>query len=314
MKSLQSKNNHFNPFRQCRKYRIPLRQCPSFLFSIIGLINVFTILTAYFVAYRWLSTQLILSLLIGITTALMIIGYAVSRGFEELVRANRIKSEFISIVSHRLRTPLVNIKWSLNLLLDKESKNIQQKEYLKLIKENNELMIKLINDLLIVSRIEENHLVLKPKKISLNSIIHQVIKEIKPSIDKQKVKIQLNFDPCQSYSVMADPEKIFLVVKNIIDNALRYIGKIKKIEVKLSQNDKKVRCEIIDKGVGIPKEDQKFIFQKFFRANNIRKYQTQGTGLGLFIAQAIIKASQGKIGFDSQENKGSNFWFELPSA
>ena len=84
-----------------------------------------------------------------------------------------------------------------------------------------------------------------------------------------------------------------------------------KVEIKLEKVDKYCRFEIKDTGVGIPKKDQKYIFQKFFRSENVMRYQTQGSGLGLYIAKSIVERSGGKIGFESQENKGSTFWFTL---
>jgi len=113
-------------------------------------------------------------------------------------------------------------------------------------------------------------------------------------------------------SISIDPQGIKLVLHNLIDNAIRYTKGGGKVKLRLFKKGNHINCEVEDNGVGVPKEDQKKIFQKFFRSQNVMKYQTEGTGLGLFIAKAIIKSSKGNIGFRSQEGKGSTFWIELP--
>ena len=112
--------------------------------------------------------------------------------------------------------------------------------------------------------------------------------------------------------VIASSNHIQLVVENFLDNAIRYVKQSGDIKIKIEDRNGKIYFEIKDNGVGIPNDDQKYIFQKFFRAKNVMKYQTQGSGLGLYIAKNIIEKSNGKIGFKSKENEGSTFWFTLP--
>jgi two-component system phosphate regulon sensor histidine kinase PhoR len=123
--------------------------------------------------------------------------------------------------------------------------------------------------------------------------------------------------------VYSDPFQVLQVVENLLYNAIRYTnfpaaGENKnresgKVTVKLYKKNNSVICDVVDNGIGIPEHDQKFIFQKFFRADNVRRYQASGSGLGLYICKNIIERSKGKMGFSSKENIGTTFWFTLPT-
>jgi signal transduction histidine kinase len=298
---------------QCKKYHLSLWQCPSFLFFLTGLITILAMLGTYLIAAKYAQPEIVALIVIGIAVIFIISGHFIVQGFEKLAQANQMKSEFVSIVSHQLRTPLSGIKWTINLMTHQSAEKLsnEQLERLEMIKENNQRMINLVNDLLNVSRIEQGELGLKPEKVSLEKITQELIKEYTPLAKASNIQISLQLKQ-KLPLVLTDPQGIKLALSNLIDNALRYAKDKGWVKINLIKKDNSIRCEVQDNGVGIPKEDQKKIFQKFFRSQNIMKYQTEGTGLGLFIAQAIIKASQGKMGFWSKEGKGSTFWFELP--
>jgi len=308
--------DQLNFVKQCRRYNLGLWQCPSFLTLMMGLVTIAAMLGTYFIASRFTEEPAIVALIVLITTAIIfIIGYLIVINFNRLAEVNRMKSEFVSIVSHQLRTPLSSLKWSLNLLmggkLDKI--DIKQKEYLKIIEESNERMIKLVNDLLDVSRIEQGRLDLKPERVSLPNLIKDLISEMTPLAQANNVLIELEIDD-NLPDVFADSARLRLAIGNLIDNAIRYIKEKGKVKIKLTKKNNQVKCQIEDNGVGIPDYQKNQVFQKFFRSENIMKYQIKGTGLGLFIAKAIIEASGGKIGFTSQEGVGSTFWVILPIA
>jgi signal transduction histidine kinase len=301
-----------NPFKQCRQYGLSVWQCPSFLFVIIGLVVVLAMMSTYFIAAKYTQPEIVALITIGVTAIIFINGYFVIQGFEKLAQANHMKSEFVGIVSHQLRTPLTSIKWALNLIMLKgrDSFTKEQLGILNDIKENNQRMVNLVNDLLSISRIEQGRLNLKLKKISLEEIVKGIVKEYRSLAKASNVKFSLEIDKLPL--ILVDPRGIDLIFRNLIDNAVRYINNKGIVKIKLAKQGNLVRCKVEDNGVGIPKEDQKKIFQKFFRSQNVMKYQTEGTGLGLFITKSVVKASKGRIGFQSQEGKGSTFWFELP--
>jgi len=301
-----------NFVKQCREYNLRLWQCPSFLFVLIGLITVFAMIGTYFIALKYTQPEIVALIVVIVTTLLVIVGYLITKGFEDLAQANRLKTEFVSIASHQLRTPLTGIKWTINLI--HQSKDLPHKELLERIdeiKENNQRMIKLVNDLLDVARVEQGRLTLKPQKTLLDEIIHSLMEEYKALAKASNLKLILESES-ELPPLIMDPQGISLVFRNLLDNAIRYTKGGGIIRIKLTKKPNLIRCEIQDNGVGIPEKDQKNIFQKFFRSQNVLKYQTVGTGLGLFIAKAVIEESKGKIGFWSEENKGTTFWFELP--
>ncbi|TET84709.1 MAG: HAMP domain-containing histidine kinase [Candidatus Nealsonbacteria bacterium] len=321
--------DQFNIPAQCKKYGLPLWQCPHFLFLVMGIIIIGSTLAIYVIGSRFVEDPQIVALIVLLVTAILFtIAVIITRSFERLAEANRMKSEFISVVSHQLRAPLSNLRWVIELLTSGRVNGVSEKqlEYFKILKENSTRMRELVSDLLIVSRIETARFPLKKKEISLEDLVRKIIKELEPFAKASNVKVEFKAQE-NLPKVFADPSQILLVIENLLDNAIRYIparqspeadrpmagGKEKrKVEIKLEREKNYYRFEIKDTGVGIPKEDQKYIFQKFFRSENVMKYQTQGSGLGLYITKSIVKRSGGKIGFKSQEGIGSTFWFTLP--
>ena len=306
--------SQLNILAQCKRYGLSLWQCPQFLFLIMGIIIIGSTLTAYAIGTRYIEEPELVALIILLITAILfIIAVIITRSFERLAEASRMKSEFISVVSHQLRSPLSNLRWAIELLMSGRLGKIEEKqtEYFRILKENSGRMGELVSDLLIVSRIETATLPQKRKEISLEDLIKKLISEFEPFAQASNVEIEFKSEE-NLPKILADPSQIRLVVENLLDNAVRYIKDRGKVKMLLSRRGQNLYFEIEDNGVGIPKEDQKYIFQKFFRSENILRYQTQGSGLGLYISKAIVERSGGKIGFKSQEGVGSTFWFTLP--
>ncbi len=172
-------------------------------------------------------------------------------------------------------------------------------------------MTNLISDLLTVSRIEESGLVFKKEKISFGDLIEQTIKEMEIFAKASNIEIKLKTEKNLPL-LFTDPSQLKIVVENLLETAIRYISEGGQVKIELEKKDTNFHFKIEDNGVGIPKEDQKYIFQKFFRSRNALRHQTEGSGLGLYIAKSIIDKLKGKIGFQSREGKGSTFWFSLP--
>jgi len=306
--------NSLNIFSECKKYKVPLWQCPQFLFLILGLLIIFSILFSYFVGAKYIQDPTTLTLFIFfITIILFILAFSIVHSFENLISVSRLKSEFIEIISHSLRTPLTNLNWTIDFFFAKNLGKIEKGaiEQLQFLKENSKRMEELISKMIIISRLEEPAFSQSNEEISLEEILNGTIQKMKDQIEKSKLKINLKVQK-DLPKIFANPFYFKIVLESLLDNAIRYNKENGKIEIELVKKGKNIYFEIRDTGVGIPKEDQKYIFQKFFRSENIAKFQTQGTGLSLFITKRIIENFGGKIGFESIENKGSKFWFLIP--
>ncbi len=226
----------------------------------------------------------------------------------------RMKTEFVSISAHQLRTPLSAIKWTLRMLLDGDLGEInpEQREFINRTYNSNERMISLINDLLNVTRIEEGRYLHKPVMYDMGEIMEYVIKLYQEEAVKRQVIFELKRTKKKLPKVLLDVEKIRLVVQNLIDNAIRYTSPGGKVTVSLNYDKKEIVVSIKDTGVGIPKDQQERVFTKFFRGANVIKMETEGSGLGLFIARNIVESHGGKIWFESEEKKGTTFHFSIP--
>jgi len=302
-------------FEERKEYNLSIWQCPSFLFVVMGFINISSMIGIYVVANRYNSPELIVASVTTASLFIFIVGSSVIKSVEQIIMANKIKSEFVSIVSHQLKAPLSGMRWSSDILRSNKigELNNKQEEYLKDIQENTSRMIRLVNDLLDVSKIESGKMKISLQEIDLKEIVEIVVQELNSFAMANNV--ELIVDTKEKISkVKTDSVRIKMVIQNFVDNAIKYTSPKKGIvKISLENKDGNICCSVEDNGIGISKSEQAKIFDKFFRGSGVVKKQTIGTGLGLYIAKAAIESSGGKIGFKSEEGKGSVFWFTLPT-
>ncbi len=226
---------------------------------------------------------------------------------------NDEKTEFVSVVSHQLRTPLTGIKWFLQLVKQSSYAKLtpQELEHIEHALESTERIIHLVNDLLNVSRIDNrDKFSVTIQEIDLADVVNKSLEDNVTMIANYNAKVANTVKT--GTMVMADPEKIYEAINNLITNAIKYShGKVKLSSKKLKD---KVVLSIKDNGIGIPAEAQKQLFQKFYRAENAKTLKIEGTGLGLYIVKAIVEANNGQIDFTSTEGRGSVFNINLKLA
>lgn len=230
-----------------------------------------------------------------------------------LYELDRLKTDFITVAAHQLRTPLSSVNWALKLLLDSEvgAINEDQRSMLERGFETNSKMIKLVNDLLDVTRIEHGKFVYKFEANDFNQLLDTLIKS--SELTAQEHNIEIRLEKHEDVPLFAfDVDKLSLAVQNLLDNALKYTLPGGRILITTQQKGNYLEVRVSDTGVGIPKDELPKIFSKFFRATNAVHLQTEGSGLGLVIAKNIIARHGGQIWVDSIEGKGTTFTFTAP--
>lgn len=234
-----------------------------------------------------------------------------STAYEQLKELDKLKSRFVTDISHELRTPVTNIKLYLHLLQKKPHKS---ERYLVVINEQTERLMNLVEVITDLSRLDLDETKVKFTAVNLNDIARQVIAAHRSRAEASD--LELIFDPAQpAPSVRADPNQLIRVIANLMDNAVNYTpsGQIR-VSTHINKEQGQACIEVQDTGMGIDAEDLPYIFDRFYRGRGVGSSTIPGNGLGLSIAKTIIDLHKGEITVESQVNKGSTFTVCLPLA
>jgi len=231
---------------------------------------------------------------------------------DKLKRMDETKDEFISMASHQLRTPLTSVKGYISMVLDGDVGpiNHQQRELLGQSFQSSQRMANLISDLLNLSRINTGKFVIEESPVYLPAIIETELQQLREMAQGKQIDLKLTVPPAFP-TLMLDDGKMHQAVMNLIDNALYYTPAGGKVEVQLIDTPSTVEFRVVDNGIGVPREAQRHLFGKMFRAENARRARPDGTGLGLFMVKKVVVEQQGAIIFETEENKGSTFGFRF---
>ncbi len=226
-------------------------------------------------------------------------------------RASKFKDEFLSTMSHELRTPLNAVLGFSDLLADKRcgELNERQQRYVSHITVGGKHLLRLINDILDLSKIEAGRLELSCEDLSVANIFGEVMSALRPLADKKAQALSSNVD--RSLTVHADPTRFKQVLMNLVGNAIKFTPQNGHIELEAQQVENQIELKVRDDGPGIPPEEQRRIFEAFYRLRKSGE-GVEGTGLGLAITDSLVKLQGGTLSLESAPGKGSCFYFSLP--
>jgi len=283
------------------------------LVGVIGILLMVQIFTAPTTLWRIVNG--------GIFVLFCIFGYLLIRGVfreirrrEEVEKISQAKSEFISITSHQLRTPLSAIKGYLSMVLEGTYGGISErvKKVLENVYTANERLIKLVNSFLDVSRIELGREELKLERISIEDLISETVSEIEIEAKKKNLYLKFERPKIALPKILIDRGRIKEVLMNILDNAIKYTQK-GGIDIKLQIVNGRLQIVVADTGEGLTKEEISRLFESFSRGTAGAKFWTEGVGLGLYVSRKFVELHGGKIWAESEgKGKGSTFYIELP--
>lgn len=231
---------------------------------------------------------------------------------EEARQTDISKDEFLAMITHELKTPLVPIQGYTDILLGEHigKLNAKQKERVKIIKESSETLLEIISDLLDAQKLELGQLRMKKEQEDISETISKTLAGFMPQIESKGITVNTSL---QSTIIAHDPERIGQVISNLVKNSISAVSEnTGKIDITLEDLEDEIKVSISDNGVGIPQEKQKELFKKFYQVDASLTRERGGSGLGLAICKGIVESHGGKIGAQSESGKGSNFYFTLP--
>jgi signal transduction histidine kinase len=231
---------------------------------------------------------------------------------DERKQIDRAKTEFMSITSHELRSPMTPMKAQLQMVLGNYfgKLNKQQRESLEIVLRNTERLDKIIVDFLEISRIEAARLKFNFIKVNLSPYVKRLKEEMDAFLAEKSIEIELKVGKLPVFEV--DPDRVMQVLRNLINNAKKFSKDNSKIIIEVEYKGKMIEFSVKDSGVGIRKDSQAWIFEPFYQVDNMYQHQSGGTGLGLAICKGIVESQNGRIWFKSQEGIGTTFYFTVP--
>lgn len=231
-----------------------------------------------------------------------------------LREVDHLKSNFISVAAHQMRTPLSSVKWAIKALVNKDfgPLNDTQLELLNNGYSATEKMVNIVNDLLSASMIEDRRFEYILEKNNILTEVNTVLQDLRPIAESRDVELIFVNHIGEIPLFVFDKEKIFIVLQNILDNAIKYSRKGGKVTLEFSSTGDSIEIKVTDTGVGIPEDQKGQLFSKFFRAKNVVLLETEGSGLGLFIVKSIIEHHGGTITIRSEEDKGTTVVVTIP--
>ena len=304
--------------KQLFDIRVVLTQLLVGIVAILLLINTLTSQATF--EYFWKGGLLVAFLIAGYLLIKSVLNeikqrQELEKAYDELRRLDEAKSEFISIASHQLKTPLTTIKGYISMVLEGTYGKVgsSMRKPIEGVFQSNERLIHLVNNLLDLSRLEAGRIKMNNGKVQIEEIIQSVSEELRIKADEKKLKLSFKKSAKKLPMITADTEKIRSVITNLIDNAIRYTEQGSITIVSSLKDAKTIHIEIQDTGAGMEKDEMRELFKSFSRGGAGNTFWTEGTGLGLYVAKQFVDMHKGKIWAESPgKGKGSTFFIEIP--
>jgi signal transduction histidine kinase/CHASE3 domain sensor protein len=234
---------------------------------------------------------------------------------KRLRELDQVKSDFVSSVSHELRSPLTSILGYVEMLRDRDAGPVtgEQDHMLGVVERNTDRLLALIEDLLTLSRIESGAFKVTLLPVDVSSLLDSVIQTIRPELVDRELQLDVEVDP-DIPAVLGDAHQLERVLLNLLSNAMKFTPSGGRIRVAACLHDHAVRLQVTDTGIGIPPEEQSRLFTRFFRSSTSQQYAIKGTGLGLAIVKSVVESHGGNVGVTSEPGRGTTVTVELPAA
>jgi signal transduction histidine kinase len=306
----------FDIKQQAKELGVPLWQAPSLLFLGLGIIIIVLMYLVYVSSQFSQDPFFLIAAESIVVISLLFVGGFVIHSIEQMARANKTKSEFISIASHQMKSPLVQMRWlldSINFSTVEEKEKYEKKFFL--LQQSNESMLQLMNDLFDIARIDRGENIVRTEHVDIVEMIALLVEKYQVEAKRESKKLIFsNAMKKEEKEICIDRRRIGVALDNLIQNALQYTQHGGRVDVSIQKDIQRKSFQICvkDNGIGVPENEQYYIFQRFFRASNGKKLSVNGTGLGLYLTKSIVEQSGGKIWFRSIEGSGSLFCISLP--
>lgn len=284
--------------------------CSIIVFTLVVLLN------DYWTSNPRLSLGLMLTLIL-IPPYILKLRNQLNKALEEARRASKAKSDFLSNMSHEMRTPLNGVIGASDLLISTRLDD-EQKDLIATLKKSAQLLLKLVDNILDLSKIESGKLVSEKVDFDLHQLVNSTLEMFLPQVEKKQIELSVRFSPETSFMLQGDPLHLQQVLINLVGNAVKFTSK-GSVELRIGtlQQDERqtrLRFEVIDTGIGISQQAQERIFESFTQADQNITRTYGGTGLGTTISKQLVELMGGKMGVQSELGIGSIFWFEAPFA
>lgn len=301
-------------FQEARIFKLKIWQTPSFLFIVMGVMTIIVMLITYSVAKKFDDLIFLILSLMGVTMVVFSSGAILVKIISKIIIVNKARTDFLSLVTHQLRSPLTGTKYIFELVLSEKMGpiNFSQRELLVQGSDSNDQMLLLVSDLLDMAKMAEGDSPFNYEETNVGRLFKEIYNNLIPNAQAKSINIKLHLPVKGLPKAKIDQKKMRFVMQNLLDNAIKYTPESGTVIIEAEADAKQIAVHIKDTGIGIPQDEQEKMFTKFYRATNAEKSRKVGTGLGLYIVKNIVERHGGTIGFESKVGEGTTFNFTMP--